>query len=294
MNIKAVLRDGWHLLLCYRDKKKQWIHGNQALLKRKEYGHLIRSCMVAGIELLYFDTEKQEFYLKTPSGIVAKTNKYYTIFLEIFSYKLYALPPVIQDKYTVFDIGMNRGYTALYFASDPDCENVFGFEIDEHTYRFASDNFKLNPSVSSKIHAYNYGWLDKEEEIEMYYLEGADGIASVYSSFVNSYWSEQRKEDKQVKKSKVLQASKIMNELLAKYETHKKILKIDCEGAEYVIFADLKQAGLLDQFDIIIGECHQGLEGLEIYLQNFVCMNQNNEGSGISQFCYVNKKYEQN
>lgn len=90
--IKSLLKDIWHILLCYRCKKKQFFHGNEQLENCKEYGDLFRNCITAGIKLKFYDTEKKIFYLTLPSGITVKTDKYYIIFSEIFVYQYYSLP----------------------------------------------------------------------------------------------------------------------------------------------------------------------------------------------------------
>lgn len=290
MGITSLLKDWWHITLCFREKRLQFFHGNKEVATAKKYGYLFRACMMAGIELKYFDTEKKDFYLKVPSGLTIKTNEYYIIFIEVFAHKLYVLPPCVRNRYYVFDVGMNRGYTALYYAADPECEKVFGFELDEMTYQFALENFQLNPAVGAKIQAYNYGLLDKEEEKEMYFVDGKDGIATVIPSFVDNYWSEERKHNKNIKKQWVKQASEVFGQLFSGCQPdYLKILKIDCEGAEYAIFADLEKKGLLSQFDVIIGECHNGLEALQVYLTDFICVSRKKEGAGIEQFCFLNK-----
>lgn len=287
----VALKDLWHILLCYRHKKMQFFHGNENLVQTKKYGCLFRSCLTSGIELTFFDTEKKVFYLTLPSGIIVKTDEYYMIFLEIFVYKLYALPPTIDEKYYVFDVGMNRGYTALCFASSPNCEKVFGFEIDDHTYRFALENFQMNPVLASKINPYSFGLSNEEKEIEIYYVEGEDGVSTMDLSFVDSYWSEDRKQKKQIKKESVKQASKVFGELFKGCnEKYLKILKIDCEGAEYAIFADLQKYELLDEFDVIIGECHYGMKELEKYLDRFTCISRLQESKDVQQFCFLNNK----
>lgn len=59
-----------------------------------------------------------------PSGIIIKTDSYYMIFLEVFVYEYYILPPLGGKKFYVFDVGMNRGYTSIYYASQPACEKI--------------------------------------------------------------------------------------------------------------------------------------------------------------------------
>ena len=46
-------------------------------------------------------------------------------------------------------------------------------------------------------------------------------------------------------------------------------LKIDTEGAEYKILEDLYNSGVLNKIDLLMGECHFGIEKLEGYLNDF-------------------------
>lgn len=286
--VKDTLRDLWHLLLCYRCRKEQFFLGNKKLMNRKP-ASLFRHCLAAGVEITFYDTEKDVFYLKTPSNIIVKTDKYYYIFIEVFLYKYYALPPLCGRKFYVFDIGMNRGYTTLYYAANPDCVKVWGFELNPSTFALAKENFSFNPQVASKIQAYNYGISDKNQEVDMFYVEGADGVCSMEENFVESFWSEDYKKRKKTCKAKIKQAAPLFEELFNECENQTlKILKIDCEGAEYGIFEDLRQRNLVNSFDIIIGEAHHGMERLIPYLDSFSCVFLRKEdGPNTFSFCFL-------
>ena len=72
-----------------------------------------------------------------------------------------------------------------------------------------------------------------------------------------------------------------------------KVLKIDVEGAEYDIFADLHEHGLLKEFDLIIGEYHKGLEPLLEYLSDFNrSYKEASIKKGIGTMVFVNKRYK--
>lgn len=186
---------------------------------------------------------------------------------------------------------MNRGYTSLYYASQPDCEKVWGFEINNDTYRWAQENFSMNPQVASKIDSYNFGLLDEDKELDVFFVEGEDGVSTMDETFVDSYWSEERKRKKQVRTEHVKKASAVFGSLFKECKGgYLKILKIDCEGAEYKIFEEIDAHDLIDEFDIIIGGCHYGMEGLEKYLERFSCVSKMEESKDVVQFCYLNKQ----
>ncbi len=50
--------------------------------------------------------------------------------------------------------------------------------------------------------------------------------------------------------------SEILPDLMAKHSTQKKVLKIDCEGAEYEILQKLSDANLLKFIDVLLIEWH--------------------------------------
>ena len=67
----------------------------------------------------------------------------------------------------VIDIGMNVGIASLFFATLPHVEKVYAFEPFKAPYLRAMDNFKLNPALSAKIQAYNFGLSNKFEELDV-------------------------------------------------------------------------------------------------------------------------------
>jgi hypothetical protein len=69
-------------------------------------------------------------------------------------------------------------------------------------------------------------------------------------------------------------------------------MKIDIEGAEYKVLAELKAANLLRTFALIFGECHMGIEGiLAIAQDDFGLRHLAKEPvNGLFSFVLVNKK----
>lgn len=149
----------------------------------------------------------------------------------------------------------------------------------------------MNPQVASKIDGYNYGLLDEDKELNVFFVEGEDGVSTMDEAFVDSYWSEERRRKKQIRTEYVKKASTVFGSLFKECkEGYLKILKIDCEGAEYKIFEEIDMHHLIDEFDIIIGGCHYGMEGLEKHLGGFSCISRMEESKDVVQFCYLNKQ----
>jgi len=266
------------------------------MLKMKACIQLYFACLHNAIEYISRDPQNDNFYLSTINGLKLVTNRYFGIFDEIFCknqydyYKNYA-----KGKYLMVDIGANRGYSALYFAQDENCEKVFSFEPDIATIEFLYENLKLNPNLAKKIKAYNYGLYDRTKMLTFYQTkDGSDGVNSSETEFTDSYWSSDRKNLIQKTKVKVRHASEAIKEVLSEFEIQEqtmKIIKIDIEGAEYKVLNDLMISGLLKSFEMIFGGCHLGIEGiLEICNPNFNLVYLKPEPNvGCFNFLLLNK-----
>lgn len=196
------------------------------------------------------------------------------------------LPPQVQDKpYFLFDVGMNEGFTSLYFANQPNCKHVYGFELIESTFRKADTNFRLNPHLHSKISAHNYGLYESDGEVGVMYQEGKD-----YSSHITET-------NEQTAKAIVKKSSSVLGNILndTKDNSSYQILKIDVEGSEYAIFKDLYENDIINQFDVILGEYHNGIAGLEPYLSNFYFDFIETKGKNtMGVFVLINKNLVRN
>lgn len=284
MKILDALKLLWRSMLTMHEAKTTFFHGYQKLITEKRYDRLFRACYGQGVELLFFDSEKELLWLKK-DGVTAIADAYYSVYVEVLVNKVYALPPQVKGNFCVFDAGMNRGYASLFFANHPSCTGVFGFELDRSTYSKALQNFALNEGISAKITPYNFGLWKDDGELDIS-TNGKDGHTGITAT-VNVVRQEQKSA---TFKAAVKKSSDVFAPLLSEERRGEaKVLKIDIEGAEYAVFEDLYRHRLLQQFDVIIGEAHNGLAGLEKYLDDFVCLYKNYSGRLIT-FCYINKK----
>ena len=183
---------------------------------------------------------------------------------EIFAQHIYFIHPkyLKASSYLVLDFGMNRGYAALYFASQPWCNAVHGFELNELTFNLAEENVALNPALKDKIHIHNFGLGKQDEQLKCFYLPDRDGICTTSSDFLKSYAPEEinRVVEKEITIKKTSSTIKALIQDLA--PDTRIVLKIDVEGAEYDILEDLVEnyPAFFDQVTLIIGEAHLGLE----------------------------------
>ena len=281
----------------YEDCKRYFFNNQEDVLKKYlDTDELFRMCYFNNIKFLSYSPAENRILLKTKEGIILGTNnRFYTI-KEVIAFDGYSIPQLYQfDDFVVFDIGMNRGYSVLRFANFDSCSSVYGFEIDEDTYKLAIDNLNFNPILQNKVVTYNFGLSDKEENVNLFYLDGCDGLTTTIESFTNvqSEFRENKNKIK-VKMGKVKKATDVIFDIIEKDNiTSKIVLKIDTEGSEYKIIADLINSGLIKKFDVIMGEGHKFSDdeiGDNLLKFGFEKIEKNIYSETYS-FCYVKKEH---
>ena len=174
------------------------------------------------------------------------------ILLEIHvegSYNLHSSRPAI-----VLDIGMNVGFASLAFAVMPNVRHVVSFEPFPSTFQQALVNFRLNPSLHSKITPVNVGLGATARSLSLEYCDawrgsmGFDGVPDFLRA-----GNQIRTETVQIQS---------IHEILSRPDLQPPadtdlIAKIDCEGAEYEIMDALAAAGALPRFKAVMIEWHR-------------------------------------
>ncbi|EPW6710644.1 hypothetical protein ACWONT_004629 [Vibrio parahaemolyticus] len=102
------------------------------------------------IEIVHNDTESNEIFLRKNNLNLVSTSQYCYVLKEIFCDFICFINPkyLTQDRYSVVDLGMNRGYASLYFAEQDWCHNIIAVEMVPNTFKFAKKNFKMNPNLA--------------------------------------------------------------------------------------------------------------------------------------------------
>jgi len=256
-------------------------------LCKMERAHILAAAMHRnGIRYIRKDPNNGRIILCTPEKIMVATDSYWVIFHEIFCAKLYEM----EDKHTkepfaLFDLGMNRAYTSLYFAQFDTCKVIYGYEPHPDTYSFAKYNIDLNKdyleSKGIKINAYDYGLGEKDATLQLFSIKGRDGVSTV-SGCENLAVSAKASKHTESINVKILGVEKEFEKRFAELEGQglRKILKIDVEGAEYGIFDVLCKSGQIKQFDLIVGESHNGIEPIRTELEANGFVMQHISGSG--------------
>lgn len=241
-------------------------------LKNSVFSRLSQTWMNHNIEILNYDESEKLVLVKKDNLYLFISPGYPYILREIFCWNMYFINPrfLRSSEYVVFDMGMNRGYASLYFANQPWCKGVYGFELNEDIYELANKNIELNKSLKSKIETFNFGLGANEGKIKTYYLPDRDGICTTSREFLSKYAPEEM--DNIVEKECLLKkSSSVLKEIVNRNKNIYIILKIDVEGAEYDIINEIirEYPSIFNKVDIIIGESHLGLEPLANALKTF-------------------------
>ena len=185
------------------------------------------------------------------------------IVYEIFGQELYNFHADIDRarKYTVFDIGANRGYASLYFVQKDYVTDIYAFELVPQTFELLKKNIDLNPEYKDKIHPYCFGLGKENTDIEIKRLDHRDGCNTINQDFIQNYMPEEIGKGVPVK-CEIKRASEVLKQLIVENNIENIILKIDVEGAEYDIFDDLVEnyPEIFNKVQKIVGETHLGFD----------------------------------
>ena len=158
------------------------------------------------------------------------------ILREIFieqDYKFY-----YNENCVIWDIGMNVGYSSLFFSQFPNVISVYGYEPFISTYNLALDNIAANPSIKSKIIPNNFAISDKDSTETYVYLNkfrGSSGILGVTPNIQNKI----KNGEVEYVKVQQLRASLVLESIKFQNPNVDIIIKMDCEGSEFKIIPEL-------------------------------------------------------
>jgi len=189
---------------------------------------------------------RQGIILKNPNIIIhgKATNTIWTT-AGVFCDHSYAF--AANDDFVVFDIGMNIGTAALYYAGCEQVKAIYGFEPFLPTYKQARVNFEVNKELSSKITPYNFGLGAENKTLSIHYNHALPGaMSTVFDNFQDA---------PDVEAAAIRNAAEVLGPLFSAHD-EKILLKIDCEGAETEILSALSEGNLLQKVHAIVLEWH--------------------------------------
>jgi FkbM family methyltransferase len=130
---------------------------------------------------------------------------------------------LIEDDFTMFDIGANIGWYSIGIAKQEKNINVYSFEPILKIFKNLKTNLKLNKLHNVKI--FNYGFYNENKKLDFYYYPNGSG----YSSNIPFPGKEGFE--------KVQCELLVLDEFVNKNEIHKiDFIKCDVEGAELFVF----------------------------------------------------------
>jgi FkbM family methyltransferase len=154
----------------------------------------------------------------------------------------------------VVDVGMNVGLASLLFAAKPEVREVHSFEPFPETFDRGMANLALNPTLADRIFPRRLGLGDGDEDAT-FLVEDTHGDSGMRST---------RSVDGGTPVVlSIRDAGATLGPILvaAGERGLKRVVKIDCEGAEFAIFQSLSRAGLWGEIDVLIVEWHRVYAG---------------------------------
>lgn len=176
------------------------------------------------------------------------------VLCEIFCRHVYDV--ALERPSTVFDVGMNSGAAALFFAREPLVVRVHGFEPFAPIFERAVANVARNPHLAAKVTLHPVGLGARDERLEVDFgVDGNQGANATLNAVpelrrlvgASSY----RREFVTLRN-----AGSELAPLLDDAKDTQAVLKLDAEGAEYDILPALHGSGLLARFNVIFVEHH--------------------------------------
>lgn len=146
------------------------------------------------------------------------------------------------------DIGMNVGMTSLALANNPKVEKIYAFEPFKAPFTRAMQNLKLNPMLSRKIVAHNFGLSNKYEDLD------------VLSQELNTIGTSVRGTPSgRPERIEVRDAGSELKKLIVDANCRGLwvVFKVDCEGSEFPIFEALERDDLFKDIDALMIEWHK-------------------------------------
>ena len=173
---------------------------------------------------------------------------------EIYLEKAYELDLIGKN---VIDVGMSNGDSVIYFAKEG-AKRVMGIEPDKKSYNLALKNIQ-DSKVNDKVVSLNKALATKNEKVKLFVYDSspnANSIDQQHMVKLNDTFHEETIEGIRLK------------DLIDLFEGEQiGLLKLDCEGCEYMVLNDLDQV-TYSKIDEIYMEYHHGLQNLHEVLEN--------------------------
>ncbi|SIR40687.1 methyltransferase, FkbM family [Pontibacter lucknowensis] len=169
------------------------------------------------------------------------------LYIEIFIKQAYRFETTIARP-IIIDCGANMGMSLLYFKRlYPQCE-VWAYEANPDAFTLLQLNVALNKLEG--IHLFNYVLSDTDEEVDFYIPTTRAGLNGSLDPTI-------AKGMKQRLKGYRLSG-------LMPFNIEIDFVKIDTEGAEFNILAELSESGRLNDIKQYVVELHASSENIQL------------------------------
>ena len=203
--------------------------------------------------------------------------------LEIFESNTY-----LQNVqgFVVIDIGASTGDSSIYFAMKG-AKEIYGVEPMEESFDIATYNINVN-NLGAKIHLINAALYDKAGKTELTVSSQNPNANSInLTETVKKYGMN-------FDSKRTVETISLKN-IVYQFSLKKiGLLKMDCEGCEYVVLQSIED-DILSLVDNIVLEYHDGIKFLADLLERkgYNVSYDNTEGSGILKASSRAIKYDQ-
>ncbi|WP_421699640.1 FkbM family methyltransferase [Ancylobacter sp.] len=140
----------------------------------------------------------------------------------------------IDCPFIFIDIGANQGLYFLIAAQNPYCERAISLEPVNETFGFLTANIRAN-GLAGMIVALNCGLSSEKARVNIRLKPGHSGAASLHNTFAGT----EAVEEIQISTAAVLEPYLVPGLPL--------VVKIDTEGHEHVVIAELARSRFADR-----------------------------------------------
>ena len=211
---------------------------------------IVHKVNLHGIDMSFYDVS------------TSKAVKYVTNEINEGDYK-YLNDIEFKEGDIVIDIGANLGMVSIFLAKKYPFLKIYSFEPIENNYKNLLRNIEINKIPDGIITAHNLAVTKDERDLELIsdiLNQGASRISG-YENYTSLF-------------KKEIGHSISLNNIIEKYNINNiKLLKIDCEGAEYEILYNTKKE-ILNNTEYLFGEFHpipnEDSSKLIEYIQNYI------------------------
>ena len=225
-----------------------------------------------------FITVKRDlFYIAEGLKLQVQTLEEIYILHEIFYKGDYSLTRL--KEYIFIDIGMNVGFTSLYFASKKEVTKTYSFEPVLQTINQAHVNLQNNIEFAKKINTHQFGLSDLEKEIDITFSKDWKGSVGV-----RNFPTDKKTGLEVLIRINLKQASKVFSSIYNKHPKVDIVVKIDCEGSEYDIISNLYKNKKLERISVFMIEWHEKgpNEIIELLtISGFTCISHDSHTNNV-------------